>query len=151
MPEEAKGQVEVGLRPSVFAARRRFIQWGMAALGAAWIGAGLQSVLFPQPAAERVRPVNLTLADLPIGGARQINYAGKPAIVLRSAETTTAFSLVCTHLGCTVDWQAGKKQFHCPCHDGIFDQFGEVISGPPPVPLEQLPVTVTGEQVIVGA
>ncbi len=137
-------------RPSVFTSRRQFIQLGIAVVGAAWAGTFVQSKLFPQASAQEARPVELSLSELPVGGTKTITYAGAPAIVIRTAESIKAFSLVCTHLGCIVQWQAGNKEFYCPCHDGRFDQFGEVIAGPPPVPLEQLPVTVEGERVVVG-
>ncbi len=144
-------EAKVGpVQPSVFASRRRFIQWGLAALGAAWAGTAGQSLLFPQPGVQEAQPVRFPLAQLPVGGAYGITYGGAPALVLRSAEDVTAFSLVCTHLGCTVAWQLDVKQFHCPCHDGRFDQFGDVISGPPAVPLEQRTVTVDGDTVVVG-
>jgi menaquinol-cytochrome c reductase iron-sulfur subunit len=51
--------------------------------------------------------------------------------------TFKAMSNVCTHLGCRVRWVADKKQFFCPCHNGVFDKDGKVISGPPPKPLSQ--------------
>src|SRR5512135_3137808 len=41
----------------------------------------------------------------------------------------------CTHLGCTVPWVAGEKQFHCPCHGSLYNTQGEVIGGPAPRPL----------------
>jgi Rieske Fe-S protein len=94
--------------------------------------------------------VEFPLAELPVGGAKGLMYGGSPAFVLRTPESIRAFSLICTHLGCTVEWQADKKEFYCPCHDGRFDEFGEVLAGPPPVPLEQIPVTVDGDKVIVG-
>jgi len=136
--------------PSAFTSRRHFIQTGAALLGAAWLGTLVQSKLFPQASTAEAKPITLALADLPVGSAREITYAGAPAIVLRTAESIKAFSLVCTHLGCTVQWQANKKEFYCPCHDGRFDQFGEVLAGPPPLPLEEYPVTVDGDCVIVG-
>jgi len=61
-----------------------------------------------------------------------------------------AFSLACTHLGCIVVWNPEKKEFHCPCHDGLFDINGKVLSGPPPSPLDRWKVKVDGEKVIVG-
>jgi cytochrome b6-f complex iron-sulfur subunit len=138
-------------RPSVFIERRQFILLGLGAVGAAWAGTLIQTRLFPpQPTAQEAKPVSFPLAELPIGGVKTITYAGLPAIVLRTPESIRCFSLICTHLGCTVLWQAEKGEFYCPCHDGIFDQFGEVISGPPPIPLEAYPVRVEGEQVIVG-
>ncbi len=52
------------------------------------------------------------------------------------------FSRVCTHLGCLVRWDEKKGQFLCPCHGGVFDKAGNVVVGPPPRPLEKLPVKV---------
>jgi Rieske Fe-S protein len=137
-------------KSSVFASRRQFIQLGLMAVGAAWAGTFVQSQLFPQASAQEAKPVEFPLSELPEGGTRTIAYAGAPAIVIRTAESIKAFSLICTHLGCTTQWQEGKREFYCACHDGRFDQFGEVIAGPPPVPLEQYPVRVEDEIVIVG-
>jgi menaquinol-cytochrome c reductase iron-sulfur subunit len=44
-------------------------------------------------------------------------------------------SNVCTHLSCRVTWREDNEDYICPCHDGIFDPQGIVISGPPPKPL----------------
>jgi cytochrome b6-f complex iron-sulfur subunit len=138
-------------KASAFTSRRQFIQVGMAAVGAAWAGVFVQSRLFPtQSATAEVKPVQFPLSDLPVGSAKLIAYAGTPAIVLRTPESLKAFSLICTHLGCTVEWQEGEKIFYCPCHDGRFDQFGEVISGPPPLPLEAYPVKIVDDNVVVG-
>lgn len=41
----------------------------------------------------------------------------------------------CTHLGCTVNWNAEANAFKCPCHDAKFSQEGLVLDGPPPRPL----------------
>jgi cytochrome b6-f complex iron-sulfur subunit len=130
--------------------RRNFIQLGLAALGAAWAGLFIQSRLFPAATTARAQTVNIPLNELPVGGSKAFLYGGAPAIVLRTPESIRAFSLVCTHLGCTVQWQPEKGAFYCPCHDGRFDQFGEVTSGPPPVPLEALAVTVENDTVIIG-
>ena len=43
-----------------------------------------------------------------------------------------------------------QKEFYCPCHDGRYDEFGDVLAGPPPIPLEQFPVRIEGDTVIVG-
>ena len=136
---------------SVFASRRRFIRLGVAAVGAAWAGALVQAWLFPPAATQEARPVRFPLGELPIGGTRRISLGGQPAVVLRTPETIRAFSLVCTHLNCTVEWLPASKEFRCPCHEGHFDQFGEVVSGPPPVPLPQYAVVQEGDQVVVGA
>ena len=137
--------------PSAFLSRRQFIQLGLAAVGSAWAGTLVQSRLFPSGQAEtEAKPVTIPLADLPIGDSQEIIYAGLPVMVLRTKESIKAFSMICTHLGCIVQWSGDKSEFYCPCHDGYFDQFGEVIAGPPPVPLEQIPVRVLDGQVIIG-
>ncbi len=135
---------------SPFVSRRRLILGGMAAVAAAWAGTAVQSLLFPGTSTAAAKPVTFPLAELPVGGARPITYGATPALVVRTPESIRCFSLVCTHLGCLVQWQEGSKEFYCPCHDGRFDQFGEVLAGPPPLPLEQIPVRVEGETVIVG-
>jgi cytochrome b6-f complex iron-sulfur subunit len=43
-----------------------------------------------------------------------------------------ALSSRCTHLGCTVGWDAQRRTFPCPCHGSTFDLTGEV-SGPPAI------------------
>lgn len=48
-----------------------------------------------------------------------------------------ALSNICTHLGCRVRWIAERGQFFSPCHNGVFDRHGYVVSGPPPRPLDE--------------
>lgn len=137
-------------RPSPLATRRQLILTGMALVGAAWAGVWMQSRLFPAASNAEAQPVVFPLAELPVGGTRPVAFGATPALVIRTAESIRCFSLVCTHLGCIVQWQAAKQGFYCPCHEGYFDQFGEVVAGPPPLPLEQIPVKVEGEHVVVG-
>ncbi len=60
----------------------------------------------------------------------------------REGDGYRALSAVCQHLGCRVRWDDGAKQFQCPCHGGVYDRDGRVISGPPPRPLERFKVRV---------
>ncbi|NIW47085.1 MAG: Rieske 2Fe-2S domain-containing protein [Gammaproteobacteria bacterium] len=62
-----------------------------------------------------------------------------------------ALSNICTHLGCRVRWIAAQNQFYCPCHVGIFDKEGNVISGPAPRPLDRLPIMVEKDQLFILA
>ena len=55
----------------------------------------------------------------------------------------------CTHLGCTVPWREDEGQFHCPCHNSIFNTRGEVLSGPAPRPLDLFAIEIVDNQVIV--
>jgi menaquinol-cytochrome c reductase iron-sulfur subunit len=51
----------------------------------------------------------------------------------------------CTHLACTVNWNAEAQAYICPCHDGKFSKQGAVLSGPPPRPLDRYsPFRITG-------
>lgn len=115
------------------------------------MGTWLQTRLFPATnTTQEATPVSFSLSELPVGGTKAITYGGVSVLVLRTKESLRAFSLICTHLGCLVEWQKNKKEFYCPCHDGRFDEFGDVLAGPPPIPLEQFPVQVEGDTVTVG-
>lgn len=59
-----------------------------------------------------------------------------------------ALSGVCTHLGCNVRWNKDTSRFACPCHSGVYDSDGTVISGPPPKPLRRLETRVTEDGVL---
>ena len=56
---------------------------------------------------------------------------GKEILVRRSTGGIEAFSSVCPHLGCRVHWVPSRKEFFCPCHNGVFDGDGVAVSGPP--------------------
>ena len=80
-------------------------------------------------------------------------YQNSYALVIRKEpdpNSFVAFSAVCTHLGCNVTWDAKRKQIICPCHAGVFDLNGNVVSGPPPKPLPPLKVTVTEGVIYLG-
>jgi len=53
-----------------------------------------------------------------------------------------ALSRVCTHLGCTVPWDAAAKRFVCPCHASSFAISGAVLSPPAPRGLDRYPVRI---------
>lgn len=62
-----------------------------------------------------------------------------------------AFSKVCPHMGCMVS-QVEDTTLVCPCHIGQFDPLAgaEVVSGPPPRPLPQLPITLSAEGELIA-
>jgi len=51
-----------------------------------------------------------------------------------------AFSAVCPHMGCLVQWNAEEKSFDCPCHGSRFTKMGVVINGPATVGLEKITI-----------
>jgi cytochrome b6-f complex iron-sulfur subunit len=55
----------------------------------------------------------------------------------------------CTHLGCSVEWEADEGQFFCPCHASSFDMVGNVQNPPAPRALDTFPVTIEDGQVWV--
>jgi cytochrome b6-f complex iron-sulfur subunit len=61
-----------------------------------------------------------------------------------------AFSPVCSHLGCFVNWDSVKLEFICPCHGGKYTMSGEVTAGPPPRPLTELPLRISEGRVYLG-
>mgnify|MGYP001818260849 CR=1 FL=1 len=60
-----------------------------------------------------------------------------------------AMSNICTHLGCRVRWIDEQERFFCPCHNGIFDKEGLIVSGPIPKPLDQYEVKIEDEQLFM--
>ena len=73
-------------------------------------------------------------------------FGSKPGIVVRTADgEIRAFSAVCTHLDCTVQFKSDTSQLWCACHNGTYDMAGNVVSGPPPRALEKFVVTLRGE------
>ena len=93
-----------------------------------------------------------SISDLNVGGALQIKLAsGDPGILIRTAtDAVCAFSAVCTHEGCSVDYDSVSKELICPCHGARFDplQNGKAIGGPTRTPLTELPVEISGEYII---
>jgi glycine/D-amino acid oxidase-like deaminating enzyme/nitrite reductase/ring-hydroxylating ferredoxin subunit len=51
-----------------------------------------------------------------------------------------AFSAVCPHLGCMVQWNGEEKSFDCPCHGSRFTKEGIVINGPATIGLEKIEI-----------
>jgi len=78
-------------------------------------------------------------------------FGSKPGLLIRTPDgELQAFSAVCTHLDCTVQYQSDTSQIWCACHNGFYDLAGNVVSGPPPRPLERLVVNQRGDDVVVS-
>lgn len=63
-----------------------------------------------------------------------------PAVIYNIDGKITAYSLTCTHLGCTIENDG--DEFACPCHGSRFDKNGMVVKGPAKRPLQMLRVDV---------
>lgn len=73
--------------------------------------------------------------------------SGTAYAVQLEGQELKVFSDVCTHLGCRVTWYQDPQQFICPCHDGFFNIEGQVVSGPPPRPMDPLTYRIENGQV----
>ena len=66
--------------------------------------------------------------EYPVG--QQIIRLDIPAIIVRIDEGFKAISLVCTHLGCTVETGEESGEFICPCHGSRYNKDGNLLEGP---------------------
>jgi Rieske Fe-S protein len=90
--------------------------------------------------------------SIPVGESKTIRYGRYPALVINTPEDgLLAYSGVCTHFACIVKWNPESGMIECPCHEGYFHPSdGSVISGPPPDPLEPIPVFIEGDTLFIG-
>ncbi len=83
--------------------------------------------------------------------AKVFRFGNRPGILIRQTDGTyLAFSAVCTHLNCTVQYRASEHDLWCACHNGVYNLQGGNVSGPPPRPLEQYAVHVRGQDIVVS-
>ena len=73
--------------------------------------------------------------------------ADVPAILLHTESGFSALSMVCTHLGCTVEQKTDG--FACPCHGSRFNLDGIVTHGPAEKALRSLRVEDTTESHLI--
>lgn len=101
--------------------------------------------LYPARAQERVWLFVVEASKMQPGDT--LNYqtpAGQIVTISRQGNTGTAedflaLSTTCPHLGCKVHWEEQRSQFVCPCHNGVFDNVGKAIAGPPADAQQSLP------------
>jgi Rieske Fe-S protein len=88
--------------------------------------------------------------DLKPNSGKIVKFGSRPALLIRVNDTEwRAYSAICTHLNCTVQFQDSTRQIWCACHNGFYDLNGKVLSGPPPRPLEEYAVHIRGEDVVI--
>ncbi|MBI2466820.1 MAG: ubiquinol-cytochrome c reductase iron-sulfur subunit [Candidatus Rokubacteria bacterium] len=138
------------------ATRRGFINWFLGTSGGAFLVSVLYPVsryLVPPPAGESAAgAVTLAIkpADVRPNTGQIFKFGNRPGILVRTpAGELRAFSAVCTHLNCTVQYRPDLSHIWCACHNGHFDLNGKNIAGPPPRPLDPLVVNTRGNQIVV--
>ncbi|MFQ5864976.1 MAG: ubiquinol-cytochrome c reductase iron-sulfur subunit [bacterium] len=90
------------------------------------------------------------VGELPLNAGKIFRFGTKPGILVHTqTDEYVAFSAICTHLDCTVQYRSDFKHIWCACHNGHFDLTGKNIAGPPPRPLEAYKVDIRGEDIVV--
>jgi Rieske Fe-S protein len=89
--------------------------------------------------------------EVPVNTGKIFKFGSKPGIVVRTdSGELKAFSAVCTHLDCIVQYQPETKQIWCACHNGQYNLNGKNVGGPPPRPLEEFKVNTRGDEIVVS-
>jgi Rieske Fe-S protein len=154
--------------------RRRFLQWGIYA-----VGAGITAVLAVPAIGYFIAPATTSTGSLQtaVGKVSDFTQTGAPKSVninydyldefKKVSGTATVFvaalkanpstagdfrvlSNICTHLGCAVNYDTTDKQFHCPCHGSVYAENGDVVHGPAIKSLNKFDVTVQNGQLMIN-
>jgi Rieske Fe-S protein len=136
--------------------RRKFLDYLLGTSAVATLGAIIYPIIrFMAPphiveaAASSV--IAAKVNELAPNSGKIFKFGSKPGIIVRTASgELKAFSAVCTHLDCIVQYSPEKKQIWCACHNGHYNLNGENIGGPPPRPLEQYTVNKRGDDIVVN-
>jgi len=136
--------------------RRGLVQWllgsGLAASAASFfypVWRYLNPPEIPEASANEVSAGKVN--DLKLNSAKIVKFGSTPALLIRTGESSwQAFSAICTHLNCTVQYRDTTRQIWCACHNALYDLNGRVVSGPPPRPLEEYTVHVRGDEVVIS-
>lgn len=137
--------------------RRGFVNWFLGTC----VGAFLLTLIYPvvryliPPPSEESTAASLTLQikpeDVKPNTGQIFKFGNRPGILIRTpGGELRAFSAVCTHLNCTVQYRTDLAQIWCACHNGHYNLNGINVAGPPPRPLEQYVVNVRGDQIVVS-
>lgn len=136
--------------------RRTFLDYLLGAGILATVVSAIYPVVkfvFPPEQAEAIQRNVIAgkVGELSPNSGKIFKFGNEPGILIRTPNgEIRAFSAVCTHLQCTVQYRDDVKHIWCACHNGHFDLMGKNIAGPPPLPLEQYEVTIRGDEVVVS-
>ncbi len=146
-----------GVQKPMKATRRKFVNWLLGTSAAGYLAAVIYPIgryLVPPPAGESsANTVTLPFPpeDVAPNSARAFRFGNKPGILVRTdTGELRAFSAICTHLDCTVQFRDDISRIWCACHNGHFDLTGRNVQGPPPRPLDAFDVNVRGDEIVVS-
>src|SRR5262249_11134543 len=134
--------------------RRSLLKWATHGLGALFgLLLGVPALAYLVDARNRPAPKRgmrrvARLKELEIGKPKQVviydtrrdawtlhpnDVVGRVWLVRQDDNKVDAFTTICPHLGCSVDWRADQGErglFICPCHNGTFDPKGQLFNRP---------------------
>lgn len=98
-------------------------------------------------------PLVFEFVSVSVNDAREVVINGRPAYLYHGQYdgdvVWTAVNRICTHAGCLVEFDKATQEFHCPCHNSVFDYNGKRLSGPAKLPLKTWPVSFKNTEVYV--
>lgn len=155
--------------------RRSFLKWATHGLGALF-GAllGIPAVAYLIDARNRAARIAgfrtiAKLSDLKVGEPTQAvirdvrqdawtlhpnDVVGRVWLIKRDDKHVDAYTTVCPHLGCSVNFKAQEQRFVCPCHNGTFDINGQRVeltgaSNPAPRGMDLLDIEIKDDLIAV--
>ena len=137
--------------------RRRWLTWFLSTS----VGLFLIAVLYPvsrylmppqiEESPARTVRLAVTPAEVKPNSGQIFKFGSRPGLLIRtSSGELRAFSAICTHLACIVQYRPDLGHIWCACHNGHFDLNGKNSAGPPPRPLERYIVKVQQERIVVS-
>ncbi len=91
------------------------------------------------------------VSDFAKNSGKIIRFGNEPVILIRKPSGEfKAFSAVCTHLSCTVQFRKDWEVIWCACHNGKYNLSGKNISGPPPRPLKEYNVNIQKGKLLIS-
>jgi cytochrome b6-f complex iron-sulfur subunit len=143
--------------PQVPVTRKRFVDWLLGTSAGGFVAAVfypvIRYIIPPELPESAVNSVTLSFppSDMPANSGRIFKFGNKPGILVETPSgELRAFSAICTHLDCTVQFREDLGHIWCACHNGHYDLNGINIAGPPPRPLDRSDVNVRGNQIVVS-
>ncbi len=81
-------------------------------------------------------------SNIPVGQSLALNDPnfGPMLLIHLTSGQFVAYSALCTHAGCTVQFNPHAQEIACPCHGAVFDpnNNAQVLAGPAPYPLQKI-------------
>lgn len=102
------------------------------------------------------KKITIPFSDFPdlmkLGGSlvgRSSGYRNPIVIAQPTQGMFVALDAICTHMNCTVSYNALNVELDCPCHGSTYEVDGTVIGGPAPLPLTSFTASSDGTSVTV--